>query len=249
MKRKNKVMAALAIGAMVLAIASGAARCALADGTGGASEAAKQPVEQAQMPEGEADASSRDEGGAAQGGFADLENTSWESEDGKSALSIIEGAFIETGDAGSSVVYYTVNDESLEGGVLTATLSTSESMTGDEEETVAVVRTLSDGATEISCDKLACKYRRVVRTGTGPVSITGATDELYELFGKDEAEFQAAIAEYAAKSSPSATSAEWGNEVWIDFGTDSYLTNFTLNDAASTIVSIRMDSSEKLGAL
>ena len=39
------------------------------------------------------------------------------------------------------------------------------------------------------------------------------------------------------------------DRVWIDFGQTSYLTNFTLDDAASSIVTVQMDASGKLGAL
>lgn len=247
MSRKNKVLAALAIGAVAIAVASGAVRCTLADG-----DAAPQEPPAAQGTQlGEAQPTSVqvDAGAAAQGGFADLKNTSWESEDGKSALSIIEGALIEDRNEGSTIIYYTVDSESREGGELAATLSVSSSMTGEEEKTLAVVREGRNGDAELTCDKLSCKYIRKPATAAGPVGLKEATHELFDEFGKDEDDFVEAISEYAKNAHPGAKSAIWSKEVWIDFGTGTRLTNFTLDDAPSTIVCVQLTTDGKLGVL
>lgn len=240
MTRKKKIMAALAIGAVALCIGSGVARCTLApqEDTGTPAQG-QQGAQQEGQPQAEA---------GAQGGFADLENTSWTSEDGKSTLSVIRGAFIEKGEAGSSILYYTVSDEEREQGKITATLSVSASMTGEEEQTVALVREEDDGSVTIACDRLAAKYVKDAPADT-TIEIAGATDDLYQTFGKGEDAFTQAVLEYAKARSPHASKAIWGKEVWIDFGADTYLTNFTLDDAASTIVTVQMDATEKLGAL
>lgn len=247
MSSKNKVLAALAIGAVTIAVASGVARCTLAD-----SDAAPQEPSAAQVTQlGEAQSTSAkvDAEAAAQGGFADLKNTSWESEDGKSALSIIEGALIENRDDGSTIVYYTIDSENLEGGVLTATLSVSSSMTGDEEKTIAVVREGRNGDAELTCDILSCKYIRKPATTAGPVGLKETTHELFDEFGKDEGDFAEVISDYAKNAHPGAKCAIWSKEVWIDFGTGTRLTNFTLDDAASTIVCVQLSADGKLGVL
>lgn len=248
MKRKNKVMLALALGAVVLVIGSGVARCSLA------------PAEDAPAPEQEATQISLEAAGAigdeheiqrqagAQGGFADLKNTSWESEDGKSALSIIEGAFIETFEEGQSILYYTVDEEQVQGFDIEATLSIASSMTGDEEKTVAVVSEAKDGTLSIVCDKLRCAYEMRPQQATS-MSIVGSADELYSAFGKSEDEFEDVLLDYARANTPSASEAAWGKEVWIDYGAGTFLTNFTLNDAASTIITVQKDASGKLAAL
>lgn len=242
MQKKSKVMAALAIGAIAITIGAGAARCSLAP------EETPVPEEQAVQQEVVEDREGGEGAEAlAQGGFADLKNTNWESEDGKSTLSIIEGAFVEKGEAGSTILYYTVDSEDVSDKEMTVTLSASTSMTGDEEQTVAVVRDVG-GEREIVCDKLACKY-----TLSAPVdadmAVSGATDELYDLFGKSEGDFKQVIGDYAKERSPHAKKAAWSGEVWIDFNAGSYLTNFTLDDAASTIVTVQMDGSGKLATL
>lgn len=247
MNRKNKVMAALAIGAVALVVASGVARCSLAVDDDAPQEP---PATQAlQLDEAQSPLVGTDAGAAAQGGFADLKNTSWESEDGKSALSIIEGALIENREEGSSIVYYTIDSESLEDGVLTATLSVSSSMTGDEEKTLAVVREGLNGEAEITCDKLSCKYVKKAAMAAGPISLADATQELFEEFGKNEGDFVEVISDYAKGAYPGAKSAIWSKEVWIDFGSGTRLTNFTLDDAASTIVCVQLSADGKLGVL
>lgn len=249
MKRKNKIVVALAIGAMVLVIASGAVRCS-ATGQGADEHATRetQAFEQAAIVSQD-EGKPAEEGDAAQGGFADLKNTKWESEDGKSALSIIEGTLIEEKDDGTSILYYSVKGESRDGDTLTATLATSPTMTGDEEETVAVVRSTSEGGREIVCDKLSCKYLQTPIQQTGPITLQDATDELFDVMGKSEGEISSAITERVRESIPSATAATWGKEVWIDYASGTCVTNFTLNDAAATIVSIQVDSAGKIGAL
>lgn len=249
MNRKNKIVAGLAIGAVVLAIASGAVRCSAADQEADVQEhREEQALEQlgVRSQEGGIPTDERD---AAQGGFADLKNTKWESEDGKSALSIIEGALIETKEDGTSILYYTIEDESREGDSITVTLATSATMTGDEEKTVAVVRSTPEGTREIVCDKLACKYLQERVRDAGPITLKGAREELYDVMGKGEGEISSAITEQVKASTPSATVATWGEEVWIDYASGTRVTNFTLNDAAATIVSIQVDSAGKLGVL
>lgn len=247
MKRKNKVVLALSICAVALVVASGVVRCSLAEpeDTEASGQDAQQP-QQFQEAEDAGDGQSRQDG--AQGGFADLKNTSWESEDGKSALSIIEGALIESDEAGQTILYYTLDEEAIQGSEITATLSVASSMTGDESKTVAVVRTAGDGRREIACDRLKCRYEMKAPEATA-IEVIGAGDELYDAFGKTPQDFEDALLQYARENAPSATSATWGKEVWIDFASGTYLTNFTLNDAASTIVTLQMDDAGRLGAL
>lgn len=247
MNRKNKIVPALAIGAVALVVASGVTRCTLSDG--GAEPTEPSPAQEVQSETNLPSPGGQEAGAAAQGGFADLKNTSWESEDGKSALSIIEGALIENGKGGSSIIYYTVDSESREGSELTVTLSVSSSMTGDEEKTIAVVREGLDGSAEISCDKLSCKYLRKAASIAGPLDLTDATNELFDEFGMGEDEFVSVLSDYARGSYPGAKTAAWSKEVWIDFGSGTRLTNFTLDDAASTIVCVQLDSDGKLDVL
>lgn len=248
MKRKNKVMLALAIGAVALVVGSGVTRCSLAPDAGAPEQAQHQEQAQEATNSG---AEAGNEGAlqaGVQGGFADLKNTSWESEDGKSALSIIEGALIETSEGGQAILYYTIDSEKVSSSAIEATLSVSSSMTGDEEKMVAIVTKDPDGALSIACDKLKCSYR-LKADAVEEIQVVGATDDLYSTFEEDEGTFESLLLEYARANTPSATSAAWGKEVWIDFASHTCLTNFTLDDAASTIVTVQKDASGKLATL
>lgn len=152
-------MLALALGAVALVIASGAVRCSLAtpEPSKENTQGQGQVESSGEAAREEPSAASFEEAGA-QGGFADLKNTTWVSEDGKSALSIIEGALIESGEAGQSILYYSVESEQAQHDGLTATLAVSDSMTDDEELTVAVVQMSSEGRRTLTCDKLSCAY-------------------------------------------------------------------------------------------
>lgn len=149
---------------------------------------------------------------------------------------------------GQSVLYYSVESEQAQHDGLTATLAVSDSMTDDEELTVAVVQMSSEGRRTLTCDKLSCAYVLEEVQATA-ITVAEADERLYSTFGKSEDDFANVLLEYARAKAPSATCATWSKEVWIDFGQMSYLTNFTLDDAASSIVTIQMDSSGKLGAL
>ena len=64
----------------------------------------------------------------------------------------------ESGEAGQSILYYSVESEQAHNDGVTATLAVSDSMTGDEELTVAVVQMSSEGRRTLTCDKLSCAY-------------------------------------------------------------------------------------------
>lgn len=53
----------------------------------------------------------------------------------------------------------------------------------------------------------------------------------------------------AKAHSPYATSAAWDKEVWIDYGAHSTLTTFTLDDAASTIVTVSVSQDGAMEAV
>ena len=93
-------------------------------------------------------------------------------------LSIIEGAFIESGEAGQSILYYSVESEQTQNDGITATLAVSDSMTGDEELTVAVFQTSSEGERTLTCDKLSCAYVLEEVQATA-ITVTEADERLY----------------------------------------------------------------------
>ena len=250
MNGKTKIVAAVAAGAVALTIGAGAARCAM--DAPDAQNGQQAPQEQAQGKQDDAKASQSsqqapDERLPSESEFSSLANTSWTSRDGASKPSITKDALIERTADSTSVVYYTVSDEKTDAAGLGVTLSASEDIAAPGADTV--VRIENEGAsTRLTCDLLKATY---IQDGKAQaeLSIAGDIRDLCALTGKNEADFESILESFAKAHSPYATSAAWDEEVWIDYGAHSTLTTFTLDDAASTIVTVRVSQDGAMGAM
>lgn len=239
MNGKTKIVAAVAAGAVALTIGAGAARCSM--DTPDAQNGQQAPQEQASGKQDDAKASQSsqqapDERQPSESEFSSLANTSWTSRDGASKLSITKDALIERTADSANVIYYTVNDEKTDAAGLSVTLRASEDIAVPGADTV--VRIENEGAsTTLTCDLLKATY---VQDGKAQaeLSIAGDIQDLCALTGKNEADFESVLESFAKAHSPYATSAAWDKEVWIDYDAHSTLTTFTLDDAASTIVTV-----------
>ena len=78
---------------------------------------------------------------------------------------------------------------------------------------------------------------------------TGVTSKLEEAMGIDAAKIEAAVSTRAAAVSPSATRAIWDAEAWIDYANNAATTTFTLDDGASTMISVTRSSDGTIEAL
>ena len=195
MQGKSRVMAAVAAGALTVALGAGAARCAIAPQEG----AQDSPQGQAQPAAAGADAAT----GKAASGAEALWNTVWTGADDTTAtLRIVEGAMVESA-GGLSLIQ-------VSGG-------------GD--------------ARTLACDLLTQAYApQKAREGT--FSVTGTDGRLSEALGVDVAAIEEAVAGKAAEVSPQATGATWDKEVWLDYAGNVASTTFTLDDPASTVVTV-----------
>ena len=72
----------------------------------------------------------------------------------------------------------------------------------------------------------------------GAFSVTGTDDRLSEALGADAAAIEEAVAGKAAEVSPQAAGATWDKEVWLDYAGNGAATTFTLDDPASTVVTV-----------
>ena len=229
MNGKTKIVAAVAAGAVALTIGAGAARCAM------------------DAPDAQNGQQAPDERLLSESEFSSLANTSWTSRDGASKLSIAKDALIERTADSTSVVYYTVSDEKTDAAGLSVTLSASEDIAAPGADTV--VRIENEGAsTRLTCDLLKATY---IQDGKAQaeLSIAGDIRDLCALTGKNEADFESILESFAKAHSPYATSAAWDKEVWIDYGAHSTLTTFTLDDAASTIVTVSVSQDGAMEAV
>ena len=246
MTRKNKLMLAAAIVAAVLLVGSGVARCTRAQNGSTEGRAAVESAEEAAVenPQSETDAAD----GEASSGIESLVGTSWVGvDDATHSLSIVKGAFVETKDGGTEVTYWTLDGEELLSSGIEATVLASKSMT--DAASPVLVSVSSDGAdTVLRSDALACAYRQV-QVGDRSLSFTGVTSKLEEAMGSDAAKIEAAVSARAAAVSPSATRAIWDAEAWIDYANNAATTTFTLDDGASTMISVTRSSDGTIEAL
>ena len=246
MTRKNKIMAAAAAIALLLLVGSGVARCTIA--TEGIQEAESTEAvlqEEADVKEeAEAETAHIDE----VPGLAGLVGTSWVGADDPTlTLAIVDGAFVEGKEGSNTVTYFTVDSEEESNGDITATVLASKSMT--EAASPALVTVYEEaGRTLIESDALATTYASV-QTEPRSLSFTGVTSKLEETLGVDAAKVEAAVASRAAAVSPDAARAIWDAEVWIDFAGGTATTSFTLDDGASTIVSVTRNADGSIEAL
>lgn len=250
MDGKTKIVAAVAAGAVALTIGAGAARCSM--DAPDAQNGQQAPQEQASGKQDDAKASQSsqqapDERQPSESEFSSLANTSWTSRDGASKLSITKDALIERTADSANVIYYTVSDEKTDAAGLSVTLSASEDIAAPGA--VSVVRIENGGAsTTLTCDLLKATY---VQDGKAQaeLSIAGDIQDLCALTGKNEADFESVLESFAKAHSPYATSAAWDKEVWIDYDAHSTLTTFTLDDAASTIVTVSVSQDGAMEAV
>lgn len=230
MSKKNKVMIALAAAAVVLLVGSGIARCTLVNASESEPQEAS-PTEHA--------ASSQDPTGGASGesvqtgGLDSLVGTSWVGTgDPARSLSIVKGAFVEKSGDETQVTYWTIDSEDGS----TSTVLASKSMNEAAAPAVVVVNDTGSEIT-IRSDVLACEYKQV-QGGARTLYFSGVTSKLAESMGCDASEIEAAVSSRVAAVSPQCERAVWDAEVWIDYANNTATTTFTLDDGASTIVSV-----------
>lgn len=250
MNGKTKLVAAVAAGAVALTIGAGAARCSM--DAPDAQNGQQAPQERAPEKQDDAKASQSsqqapDERLLNENEFSSLANTSWTSRNGASKLSITKDALIERTADSASVIYYTVIGEKTDAAGLSVTLSASEDIAVPGAD--AVVRIENEGAsTTLTCDLLKATYIQDGKTQTA-LSIAGDVQDLCTLTGKNVADFESILESFAKAHSPYATSAAWDKEVWVDYDAHSTLTTFTLDDAASTIVTVSVSQDGSMEAV
>lgn len=250
MDRKSKIVAAIVAGAVAVTIGAGAARCST--DAPDAQNGQQAPQEQASGKQDDAKTSQSsqqapDERLLSESEFSSLANTSWTSRDGASRLSITKDALIERTADAASVIYYTVTDEKTDATGLSVTLNASEDIAEPGAATIARIED-EGGSLVLTCDLLKAVYVQDGKAHTS-LSLAGDIEDLCTLTGKDEGDFESVLESFAKEHSPYATSAAWDKEVWIDYGARSTLTTFTLDDAASTIVTVSVSQDGAMEAV
>lgn len=237
MDKKNRIIAGLAIGAVTLLVASGAARCALAPADDGNAATAEQAATTEQQTQEE-----KPEG---QGSLSEIENTTWKSDDGTSTLTVLSGAFIETTQSGETILYYKATDVTETDTGITADLSVSKERGGKATQTALAI-TRGSGSMRLACDALSTGYS--MKTGDAAITLANVDENLTSLYGRTADDFASAISKWASSRSPYAAKATWTKEVWIDYKSGSKVTTFTLDDGASSTVNVTLNAAGELVA-
>lgn len=229
MQGKSRVMAAVAAGALVVALGAGAARCAIAPQEG----AQDSPQGQAQPAAAGADAAT----GKAASGAEALWNTVWTGADDPTAtLRIVEGAMVESSGGTERAWLFSAEEPTEADGVLSVPIDVKG--TGDKAGGLSLIQVSGSGdARTLACDLLTQAYTPQKVRG-GAFSVTGIDGRLSEALGADSADIEDIVARKAAEVSPQAAGASWDKEVWLDYAGNVASTTFTLDDPASTVVTV-----------
>ena len=229
MQGKSRVMAAVAAGALVVALGAGAARCAIAPQEG----AQDSPQEQAQQAAAGADAATA----KASSGAEALWNTAWTGADDPTAtLRIVDGAMVESSGGTERAWFFSVEEPIEADGVLSVPIEVKE--TGDKAGGLSLIQVSGEGnARTLACDLLTQAYAPL-KAREGAFSVTGIDGRLSEALGADSADIEDIVAKKAAEVSPQAAGATWDKEVWLDYAGNVASTTFTLDDPASTVVTV-----------
>lgn len=229
MQGKTRVMAAFAAGALIVALGAGAARCAIAP----------QESPQEQAPPATAGAHEGDGPGAekAASGAETLWNTVWTGADDPTAtLRIVEGAMVECAGGSERAWFFSAEEPTEAGGALSVPIEVKG--TGDKAGGLSLIQVSGDGGNRtLACDLLTQAYVPQ-KAQDGAFSVTGTDDRLPEALGADVAAIEEAVAGKAAEVSPQAAGATWDKEVWLDYAGNVASTTFTLDDPASTVVTV-----------
>lgn len=246
MSKKNKLMLAAAVIAVLL-VGSGVARCSLAREDIESTNSAVKAVEKEESSASHQGAPAEEHADTT-AGLEALVGTSWTGiEDPTYTLSIVKGAFVEAKDGQTSVTYWTLDTEEATDTTITATVLASKSLT--EAASPSLVAVATEGAdTVLRTDALACSYKKVL-LGERTFSFTGVTSKLEEAMGVEAAKIEAAVSARAAAVSPNASRAIWDAEAWIDYANGTATTTFTLDDGASTMISVTRASNGTIEAL
>lgn len=229
MQGKSRVMAAVAAGALTVALGAGAARCAIAP--------QESPQEQAPSATAGAPEGTGSETGKATSGAEALWNTAWTGADDPTAtLRIVDGAMVESSGGTERAWFFSAEEPSEAGGVLSVPIDVKGA--GDKAGGLSLIQVSGNGdARTLACDLLTQAYVPQ-KAQYGSFSVTGTDERLPEALGADVAAIEETVAGKAAEVSPQATGATWDKEVWLDYAGNVASTTFTLDDPASTVVTV-----------
>ena len=242
MQKKNKVMLAAAIGMVAIVVASTAVRCSMAGAAGGgetleAEESqAQEQVLQADDAEDVDAAQSRSEG--VDDALAILQGHVWQAEDDPAkTIAFRAGSFVESDGERAALTAFeakAVSDSDGQKVLRVEVMHEGDPYVADG----AIAIEGSEGALSLTSGAFSMAARYVqAQTSAAPVTVTGLAEPYTSLIDGRQAELASALSSWCRSHAPSASSASFDGEVYLDVKGGRVSATFHLDDAASTIVS------------
>ena len=265
MERKNKLMLAAAIGAVLVLVASSVVQCALVRAVNHGEKAGiqtasssqqeimgldKSPAQDAEIEDTKAEPSSpveeeapevQEPGDATTAMYAldALRSHAWQAEgDAETTIAFKDGSFVETNAEGAKVTAFEITGTTEGDGQGSISMKLVRDGMGEELDTVILVEG-KEGDLRITSDgfRNASAY---VQAGVGaePVGVSGVTEPYTTLIDGRTDELAGAVASYCRDHVPTATEATFDGEVFLDVAESRVVATFHCNDKASTILSV-----------
>lgn len=239
MQKKNKLMLVAAIGMVAIVIGSTAVRCSVAHtveeraepvGTVAAESASQSPGKsQAAQEAPEKDASAET--------LALLRANAWQAEGApERTLAFREGSFVESDGTSVRLAAFEVRDAGGAGSQRYLDIDIMRE--GDPYATpTTLIVDDKDGVLSVACDGFAVEKRYVQGAPSGTeLAVVGLAEPYTGLIDGKTGDLASAIGQWCKGHAPTAASASFDGEVYVDVRGGRVSATFHLDDAASTIV-------------
>lgn len=243
MQKKNKMMLAAAIGMLAIVVGSTAVRCSVSH-TVEERAGASAPVESAAQSSGEARRAQEPiVGDAAEETMGLLRANVWQAEGspGKT-VEFREGSFIESDGTSVKITAFEVKDAGESNSQRHLDIDIMREGDAHATATTLVVEKRG-GALSVGCDGFANEKRYVKGSASGAdVAVTGLAEPYMGLIDGKSDELASAVGSWCRSHAPSASSASFDGEVYLDMRGGRVSATFHLDDAAATIVAVVYES-------
>lgn len=240
MQKKNKLMLAAAIGMVAIVIGSTAVRCSVAHTVEERAEPASSDttVESASQAQdaGQAAQEAPEEDAAAET-LALLRSNAWQAEGmPEKTLAFREGSFVESDGASVRLTAFEVKDAGEVAGQRYLDIDVMREGDPYVASTTLIVDG-QNGALSVACDGFTAEKRYVQGAPSGAeVAVAGLAEPYTGLIDGKDGELASAIGQWCKGHAPTATSASFDGEVYVDVRGGRVSATFHLDDAAATIV-------------
>lgn len=227
MERKNKVMLAAAIGAVVILVASSVVRCSLPKSQDDAIQGDPAAIEQ-----GAAEAGGEDEG---LGALSILKSHVWQVDgDPSKTVAFKDGTFMESDGKNVRLTAFEVTSAT------TSSIDVKVTRDGAATEITSTVTVSGgEGSYKVSCDAFQNSKSYVQGSARrDSVTVDGVTEPYTTLIDGKTDQLASAVAGYCRGHVPTATKATFDGEVYLDIKGGSVSATYHCDDSASTILQV-----------